>query len=269
MRIRLIACEIFTREFCALVARSPNTISVEFLPKGLHDIGAETMRRRLQERIDAVPAEHFDAVVLGYALCNNGIAGLRAGARPLVVPRAHDCIALFLGSHQRYRAYFDAHPGTYFHTTGWIERGGSAGELESQAIGHRVGFGRTVEEWAALYGEDNAEFLAAMLGDATRRYQRLAFIEMGVEPDDRFEQYSRDLAREKGWEFEKVRGDLAFLRDLVDGPWDAERFLVVPPGGVIRATYEGGIIEAEGGCARGPCGGEDRPLEEREPCGIG
>ena len=41
MQLKLIACEIFYREMCAAVARSPNQVDVEFLPKGLHDIGAE------------------------------------------------------------------------------------------------------------------------------------------------------------------------------------------------------------------------------------
>ena len=37
MRLRLISCEIFFREMCALIARSPHTIDVEFLPKGLSE----------------------------------------------------------------------------------------------------------------------------------------------------------------------------------------------------------------------------------------
>ncbi len=245
MRLKLIACEIFTRELCAAVAASPNAVSVEFLPKGLHDIGAEPMRARIQDRIDAVPADQFDVIALGYGLCNNGIVGLRARARPLVVPRAHDCIALFLGGRERYREYFDSHPGTYFYTSGWIERGGTAGELEDISIQRRLGLARTREAWIARFGEDNAEYLESVLGDLTHAYSRLAFIEMGVEPDDRFERHSRERAQEKGWIFEKICGDITLLRDLVNGPWDVDRFLTVPPGGCIRARYEDEIIIAE------------------------
>ncbi len=43
MRLKLIACEIFYRELCAAVARSVNQVDVEFLPKGLHDIGQAGM----------------------------------------------------------------------------------------------------------------------------------------------------------------------------------------------------------------------------------
>jgi hypothetical protein len=54
MRLKLISCEIFYREMCAAVARSPNQVDVEFLPKGLHDSGAVLMLDRLQAALNAV-----------------------------------------------------------------------------------------------------------------------------------------------------------------------------------------------------------------------
>ena len=43
------------------------------------------------------------------------------------------------------------------------------------------------EALVAKYGEDNARFLHDQLGNMTRNYGKIAFIEMGVEPDDRFD----------------------------------------------------------------------------------
>ena len=106
MRLKLIACEILYRELCAAVARSVNQVDVEFLPKGLHDIGQAGMSARLTEVLAAVDESQYDAVLFGYALCSNGLVGLTARRIPLVVPRAHDCITLFLGSKERYLDYF-------------------------------------------------------------------------------------------------------------------------------------------------------------------
>jgi hypothetical protein len=75
MHLKLIACEIFYREFCAAIAQSINQIDVEFLPKGLHDIGHAGMSERLNEVLTAVDESHYDAVILGYALCSNGLLG--------------------------------------------------------------------------------------------------------------------------------------------------------------------------------------------------
>ena len=78
MRLKLIACEILYRELCAAVARSPNCVDVEFLPKGLHDIGQEGMSSRLEEVLYGVDESQYDAVLFGYGLCSNGLVGLTA-----------------------------------------------------------------------------------------------------------------------------------------------------------------------------------------------
>jgi len=245
MRLKLLSCEIFYREMCAAIARSPHTVDVEFLPKGLHDVGQEGMLERLQTAVARVDVFKYDAVAFGYGLCNNGIVGLKAPLIPLVVPRAHDCITLFLGSRQRYLEYFYAHPGVFFKTTGWIERGEDAGELSQLAIGRKMGLDSSLEDLVAKYGEDNAQYLYEELARATRNYAQLTFIEMGVEPDGNFERRTRDEATRRGWKFEKVQGDLSLIQRLVDGLWDEGEFLVVPPGGTIVARYEDGIIAAE------------------------
>ena len=107
MRLKLISCEILFREICHLVARSPHLIDVEFLPKGLHDIAGKGMCERIQSVLDAVDESVYDATIMGYALCGMGLAGLTARTKPVVLPRGHDCITLFLGSRARYQEYFE------------------------------------------------------------------------------------------------------------------------------------------------------------------
>jgi hypothetical protein len=236
MRLKIISCEVLFREICHLAAHSPNQVDVEFLPKGLHDQKSVEMRATLQQRVDAGSTADYDAIVMGYALCGNGLAGLKARSIPLVVPRAHDCIALFLGSRQRYRQYFDTHPGVFFKTSGWIERGNTVSQL--------TGYGLEMAELVARYGEENAQYLYDQLNRYKTTYGKLTFIEMGIEPDGRFEQQTRADAADRGWAFEKLAGDLSLLRRLVDGEWNDADFLVVPRGHRIAATYDDRIIEA-------------------------
>ena len=127
------------------------------------------------------------------------------------------------------------HPGVYFKTTGWIERGNSGSQ---QLFGDSLELDALIEK----YGEDNARFLYEEL-HGYRTYRQFTFIEMGVEPDDRFERATREEAAAMGWQFEKLRGDLGLLRKLVNGDWDRD-FLVVPPGSHIVATHDDRIIEA-------------------------
>jgi hypothetical protein len=245
VRLKLICCEILYREACQTIARSPNHVDVEFLPKGLHDVGAAPMRDRLQSVLDAVDESAYEVVVFGYALCGTGLAGLTARSIPLVLPRGHDCITLFLGSKERYLQYFQDHPGVYFKTTGWIERGQGLEQLGDPALRDRTGIGYKYDELVAKYGEENAAYVWEQIGNYTRNYGQLTFIEMGVEPDDRFERATREEAERRGWKYDKVTGDLSLIRRLVDDPWDAANFLVVPPGWRITASYDDGIISCE------------------------
>ncbi|MCC6857215.1 MAG: DUF1638 domain-containing protein [Bryobacterales bacterium] len=244
MRLKLISCEIFYREMCAAVARSPNMVDVEFLPKGLHDIGSGPMLERLQAAVDAVDDSCYDAVILGYGLCGMGLVGLTARGIPVVLPRAHDCITHFLGSKERYAEYFQNHPGVYFKTTGWIERGSALGQLTQQAL-RKSGLGYSYQELVEKYGEDNARFLYEQLCDTTRNYQQFTYIEMGVEADARFERATREEAARRGWRFEKIRGDMSLIEKLVDSEWDDADFLVVPPGWRVVARYDESVVGAE------------------------
>lgn len=113
-RFKFIGCEIIHREACRLAATSPHIVDLEFLRKGLHDLETPTMVAKVQAAIDAVDAAAgYEAILLGYARCNDGLVGVTARSIPLVIPRGHDCITFFFGSRASYQHYFDQHPGTY------------------------------------------------------------------------------------------------------------------------------------------------------------
>lgn len=245
MRLHLIACEVFQRELMQAAAASEHQVDVAFAPKDLHNRGGTAMAQELQRLVDAVPAG-VDAVLLGWALCSNGLVGLRARAAPLVAYRADDCIACLLGSRARYRTEFDAEPGTYWQSAGWIERSPPDG---GQTLAP-VGGGEpdpADPRWLALvgrYGAENARFLWDELSAQTAHYTRLAYIDTGVGPQAALQAEARRRAAARGWRFQAMRGDPAWIAALVGGAWDAERFLVVPPGHRVEARYDGSLVGA-------------------------
>lgn len=241
MKLKLLACEVLARELCHSAAGSPHTVDIQMMPKALHDLGGASMRDRLQQEIDSTPSDTYDAIVLGYALCGNGLAGLTARAIPLVVARAHDCIALLMGDRHVYKEYFDTHPGTYFRSTGWLERGQGL----TPAIMARTGTGMSLEELTAKFGEENGRYLFDEFNRYQQNYQRLTYIETGLEPGPGFEEQARQEAARRGWEFEKVRGGLGLFERLTAGGWSDDDFLVVPPGKRIAVRYDESVIGLE------------------------
>ncbi|MCS7049718.1 MAG: DUF1638 domain-containing protein, partial [Verrucomicrobiae bacterium] len=111
MRLKLISCNVFQREVCLCLSTTPHVVDVEFTELGEHANSAG-LRRFLQSKIDATEAsgKPYDAVLLLYGLCGNATAGLRARSRPLVLPRAHDCCTILLGSKERFAEYFKDAP---------------------------------------------------------------------------------------------------------------------------------------------------------------
>lgn len=212
---------------------------------GLHELGA-LMRPRLQKRVDAADENGYDAILLGYALCGRGSEGLRAGKTQLVLPRAHDCIGLLMGDRHRYQAYFDAHPGVYFRSPGWVEFSTMDKTLQPAhaSVKNKIGERSSHEELIAQYGEENGNYLFEQFQAFRRNYSGLTYISTGVESEDAFRTQVRAEAEKEGWIFEEVTGSLALLERLVNGEWDAAKFLVVPPGASVQGLLGESIVEA-------------------------
>ena len=246
MRILCLGCEVLARPLYLAAATSPHVVDVELLRIGLHDAPAN-LRETLQVAVDAADPGRYDAVALGYALCGQATAGLRAGRLPLVVPRAHDCITLFLGDRERYTREFTDHPGTYWYTQDYIERE-STSDAEVRGLG--VGSGTeeelkaTYAQYVEKYGRDNADYLMEALGAWRSHYDRAAFIDLGVADAGAVEARARDDAERRGWAFARVAGDLVLVRRLLAGDW-RDDFLVVQPGERVALTYDEAIIRAE------------------------
>jgi hypothetical protein len=245
MHLKLIHCQILTREIEHIVAGSAHAVDLEPLTMGLHDLGAG-MSAHLQERIDAAEAGGYDAILLGYALCGRGTEGLRARRTQLVLPRAHDCIGLLMGGRERHLAYFENHPGVYYRSPGWVEFQSPGKLLEPgwAAANKTLGERRSREDLIAQYGEENGNYLFEQFNAYSRHYSGLTYISTGVSSDEACRNQARAEAEKKGWVFEEVQGSLALIQSLVNGPWHAADFLVVPPGAQVRVTLGEGIVEA-------------------------
>lgn len=244
-RLNVIACPVFQRELEVLAAEARIPFTTRLLDMGLHEGSADTLRAALQNAIDEATSDQCDVIALAYGLCNQGIVGLQARALPVVIPRAHDCIGMLLGSTRCYLGQLETQPGTYFQSTGWMEHSPANGETRQQNLS--LGPGSTVsrEELAARYGEENADYLLEQFANFTRHYQRLAFIATPVPHAERWEEESRKIARTRGWAFERLAGDLGWLRRLVCGEWNDQEFLRLNPGQRVALRPDAQLIGAE------------------------
>ncbi|HBY63858.1 MAG TPA: hypothetical protein DEH78_28875 [Solibacterales bacterium] len=150
-----------------------------------------------------------------------------------------------MGGRHQYQEYFDANPGVYFRSTGWLERGENLEQLSLDETRRRTGAGYTLEDLVEKYGEDNGRYLWEQLTAYKSNYRQLTYIETGVEPDRSFEIRAREEASRRGWAFDIVRGNLHLLGRMIDGDWSGDAFLRVPVGSRTVACYDDSILGVE------------------------
>jgi Protein of unknown function (DUF1638) len=242
LRLHVVACQVFQRELELLAASAKHVLTFRHLELGLHEGSGANLREALQQAIDGIPAGQCDAILVAYGLCNRGIIGLQARSVPVVIPRAHDCIGMLLGNTRCYLEQMQTQPGTYFQCAGWLEHSPQTSERQL-TFGPNANFKR--EELAAKYGEENADYLLEQFANFTRHYKRLAFISTPVPEIAKWEEAARTTARAQGWKFERLQGDLGWLRRLVNAEWDEREFLVLKPGQRVGLRSDAQLIGAE------------------------
>jgi len=207
-RILIIACKIMKEELLA-VNHNPN-LQIEFLEQSLHRTPMK-MPAAIQEKIDK--ADGFDYIVLGYGSCGNGIAGVKAGKQPLIIPKAHDCITFFLGSMAAHLKEHEGNPGTYYLNKGWIDEA-------KDPLG-------VLEEYTERYGRKTAEWV---IGQEFKNYKRIALVTTEVFDPAQYRPRAKADAEYLKLAYEEIKGSMEFFGKIARGPWDTDEFLTLKPG---------------------------------------
>lgn len=231
---RLVACDVLTREACHCIARSPHAIDPVFTEKGEHD-QPNAMRTHLQTIIDEAQEKEYDAILLAYGLCGNATVGLQARKQPLVIPRAHDCTTLFLGSKAMFTEHFGKNPSQTWASIGYSERGDKV--IADDSTRQHLGLEQSLDELIELYGEENAQYMLDMLR-TEHGSDDVVFIDV---PETRIESVHdriRSIAEAEGKPVREVTGSIRLIDQLLAGDWPEDDFLVVPPGHRIEAVYD-------------------------------
>ncbi len=211
----VVACGVFKAEMDFLISQG-DKVEVIYLQQNLHR-SPHLMPSLVQEKVDEASA-YAAQIVLGYGLCSNGIVGVRAPRQELIVARAHDCVALLLGSIQEYNRLRRIRPGTYYLTQGWIQKKKDPlGMMENEYIPK---MGREMAEWGAR--------------EELKHYSHFMFIDTGVGNKEYCKKRTRENARFFGKQYVEVQGDLSYLRRLLFGPYDRASFFLFQPGEKIQ-----------------------------------
>jgi len=242
MKLKCIGCEALARSLYFYAAHSTHLIDITLFKIGLHDT-PEKLRAKLQMEIDTASEGEYDAILMAYGLCGNSTVGLQASRIKVVIPRAHDCITLFLGNRTEYQQQFEKYPGTYWYVLDYLERRNTMDTSLSLGTSISKESDKQYDEYVQKYGLENAQYLMSIMGTWHNHYQRAVFIDMNLGESKAVEEQARKEATHYGWQFEKIDGNPTLIRRLLSGDWDSD-FVIINPGQQLIMTYDQYIIDS-------------------------
>lgn len=189
------------------------------MPQNLHRT-PDKLRERLQETVKKLSG-NGDRIVLGYGLCCNGVVGIEAPEEGLYIPKVHDCIALYMGSLEKYKEIFSRQPGTYHLTRNWIEN-------------KKDPLGLVENEYKKRVGEDMAR---ETMEWEIKNYSHISYINTGSGKIRKYRERAQKNAQEFDKKYLEIPGDDAFFRQILFGPWDAKRFIHIKPHEISKQEY--------------------------------
>jgi len=230
MKLKLICCDVFARLAYTVAARSEHQVDVELFPMLSH-IEPDRLRRNLQEALDKASLHQpfYDKIILAYGLCGNAVAGLHS-TLPLLIPRMHDCCAMFMGSQKEFLRVFGHRLSTRWRSSGYMERCGN-GTLENYKLDPE--YLRLVAE----YGEENADYIWETMSAPIETEEVIYITLEGLEYGGGLDRYSEQMAQESR-KVEVVEGNAYWFERLINGPWEPGEFLEVLPGNKIEPIYD-------------------------------
>jgi hypothetical protein len=235
-KIALLACAVFEQEIALLNRGAEHVVETRWFEMGLHD-RPDQLRATLQEALEVVDLRtDIEAIVLAYGLCGRGTAGLRLRRHKLVIPRAHDCITVFMGSKEAYAEHQRRCPTCYYYTPGWNRNRRVPGPEKLQAL---------KAELAKKFDADDIEFLLETEREQWAQHNTATYLDLGTAEAESEAAYARKCAAWLGWKFERIRGDATLLRDLLWGIWDDARFQVIEPGMQLAQSADENVMRAE------------------------
>ena len=208
----IIACEVMKPELEAL---KPDKVEIRYLPQGLHNTPKE-MPARLQEQIDGLPPD-AERLVLAYGLCSMGVTGITAPACGLYIPKAHDCIAILLGSLEAYEQAQKEQAGTYWLTPGWVAE-------KQDPLGFMHG------KYSERVGPEMAEKVVHI---ELQNYTHITLINTGAGDMEALRERTRQNAEHFGKKYSEAKGNPRYFRRILRGPWDEELFHYFGPGQLV------------------------------------
>lgn len=212
MKTAILACNTIRDELLAAEHCVQSGYDIFWLESNLHNF-PDKLHNEMQKELDKLA--DYDRVLMSFGFCGNAVLGLKARSFEMILPRIDDCISLMIGSIKKRAELSKGHNSIYL-TNGWLK--------------HEANIWSEYEYTLKKYGEENAKFvIKAMYG----QYDTLSLVDTGAYNLDDITPQAKKISEKFGLNQTVIPGTTTLLELLLTGPWDSEKFIIIPPNGEI------------------------------------
>ena len=216
MNTLIVACRTIEDELNKAIDETGCNYPVLWIKSGLH-LQPDSLRECLQCELNHI--SNVDQVILAFGYCGNSIIGLKPPNYRMIFPRADDCITLLLGSCKR-RDELAGDSGTYFLTKGWLESESNIWSEYQNAV--------------KRYGKKKTERIYSIV---FKHYKKLGVIKTGAYKLEDYLEKAKKIAGELKLQYEVLAGTLEYIRELLTGPWNSDKFVIIDPGETVTMKH--------------------------------
>ena len=212
----IISCKVFKPELSALGIEESKVTCLE---QNYHRDPAALLEKVKASLAILEQNKNLEAVILLYGYCGGGLADLSSDRLRLIIPLAHDCIPILLGTC----------PGNIC-ADNTCSGGGHAFYLSPGWIDH--GLTPYTEYFAAVekYGREDALWMGM---EMLKNYREVVLVETVAKLKPHHRKYAREMAKLFCLTFREIKANKSWLVNLLSGH-SSEYTCVINPGNPVR-----------------------------------
>ena len=216
MRTKILCCQTLEPELRLAMEICGHAIEAEVLHENNHDV-PHLLRRNIQAALDDIT--DADRVLMAFTTCGGSMVGLRTGDFELVIPRVDDCLSLLMGSMERRKEVLEGGFGIFL-TKSWLD--------------HEKGMESELNRIRGKYPPQRARrVIDAMYG----KFDSLNVIDTGAYDVADILPRTEALAKRLNLTHRVVAGSKEYLQQLLCGPYDPARFILIPPNTTVTEEH--------------------------------
>ena len=100
-------------------------------------------------------------------------------------------------------------------------------------------------ELSERFDADDVDYLLETEQEQWALNDTATYLDLGTDDAETEAAYAQRCAESLGWQFERMTGDAALLRDLLWGRWDDERFQVIDPGCQLGQSPDESVMRSD------------------------